>query len=255
MTGCSDLIEPALRDAFSDSISIRSDAEDCMIQFPFVRPDGDPIRLWVIEDGGSYIVSDEGETYGMLYLSGIDVETESREKRINAVKRRFGLDAAMFEIQKSVTDDELGRAVLDVYEAVSHIASLSHSRRPYAQDDFREVISNYFDEVLRYSYRTNVSVNGFAEAQTLDFELLNTPSPTYVQAIRARSSSELHRKSEDSAYKFYQVKRVDDSSQFFSLVDDERGVYSENQMKPLFADSDRVIRWSDREQISNAISV
>lgn len=254
MTGCEELIKPALRNAFLDSISIYSDDDDCMVQFPFVRSDGDPIRVWVIDNGGSYTVTDEGDTYGMLFLSGIDVEAESREARIKTVQERFGLDTAMFEVSKSTEPDKLGKAILEVYEAANHIAALTHSRKPYAQDDFRSVVANYFDTSLPYEYRTNVSVNGYAEAQTLDFEFINVARPTYMQAIRAQSGSELHRKAEDAAYKYWQVGRVEETSQFLSLIDDERGIYSENQIKPLLEERDDVIRWSNRERIPQSLA-
>jgi hypothetical protein len=255
MTGCRELIEPALRESFFDSINISDDNGDCLLTFSFVRPDGDPIRLWIIENGSSYVITDEGETYGMLYLSGINVENENRKQRIEAVQQRFGLDSALFEIQKSVTADELGSTILEVYEAVHRIASLEYSRRPYPQDDFRTFVSNYLTEKIPYGYETNVSVEGFAEPQTIDFEFVDLPQPTYMQAIRAGNGSELHRQSQDTAYRFIQVRRVQDNSKFFSLVDDERGVYSESQMRPLIADSDEVIRWSEKGRLNQALAL
>jgi len=225
-----------------------------MVILPFSRPDGDAIRLWVIDHGDSFEITDEGDTYGMLHLSGIDVDADSREKRIGAIKQRYKLDKAKYEITKKANADQLGKTLLEVYEAVQHVASLEHTRRPYPQDDFRSLVAGYLDDE-GFSYEPNATVEGYAEPQTIDFSFYNLPQPTYMQAIRANDGTELHRKCEDASYRYIQIKRVQENSRFVSVVDDDRGTYDKSQMNPLYADSDAVVQWKQRGRLPSTLQV
>jgi len=116
MNNCNSLIRPTLENAFSGNLFINEDGEDCCITLPLERSDGDFITLWVIKRGSRYQITDEGETYGLLYLSNINLDQKRRNNRIQTIQERFDLDKAKEEVSVIAEKEELGERILDVIQ-------------------------------------------------------------------------------------------------------------------------------------------
>lgn len=252
MTDCDSLIRQPILQAFDQNIHIVEDQGDCRVMLPFRRMDGDPIFLYIYEESGEYIITDEGETHGMLLTSGVDIDSEKRESRVEAVKERFNLKEAHTEVSLTASKEQLGLRILDAYQAVQWIAFLVYTRRPYSPSYFKDKVASFLRS-NDYQFKEDATVDAESEPQTVDFELSGLSQPTYLQSIQARNASDLHEKSKDTSWKWIKISRVQPDSRFVTMVDDEDGIYSKEKMNALYDDSDAVISWSERNDLAIAL--
>ncbi|WP_436900251.1 DUF1828 domain-containing protein [Halovenus halobia] len=251
MTNCKDLVWPALNSAFEESVSITDEDGECRITVPFERADRDAITLWIRREGEEYVISDEGETYGYLYLSNINLDQSRREKRLSSTKQRFDLDSAKYEIKLTTSKERLGQRLLDAIQAVQSISYLSYTRRQYTQTDFRDEVGSYLNG-KGYHYERNVDVEGDSEPHRVDFHVQNG-KPTYLDALHAEDVSTSHGMAERTAFKWVDIQAGAPEVKTIAVLDDESGEYDERTVRILSNYSDKYIPWSARGSIPDAI--
>lgn len=254
MDDCESLISQPLTDAFGRSLYVDSHQGDCRVMFPFRRVDGDPVILYVIsEDDGSYTITDDGETHGMLLTSGVDIDTDTRKERVSAAATRFDLDEAEKEVRATATRESLADRIIDVFQAAYWISFLVYTRSPYSPSYFKDRVAGFLRQ-NNIQFAEEQEVNAESEPQTVDFEILNQPSPTFLESIHARNPSDLLGKSRDTSYKWIKIERVTEDARFITMLDDEDGEFIKENMQPLFDDSDAVIPWTERDGLLEIIS-
>jgi len=251
MTDCEDIVWPALDSAFKEGVTITSEEGECHVTVPFERADRDAISLWIRREGENYVVSDEGETYGYLYLSNINLDQSRREKRLQSTKQRFNLDSAKYEVKLTAEKERLGARLLDAIQAVQSISYLSYTRRQYTQTDFRNEVGSYLDDE-GYHYERNIDIDGDSEPHRVDFHVQNG-KPTYLDAIHAEDVSTSHSMAERTAFKWVDIQAGTPDVTTITVLDDETGEYDERTVRILSNYSDEYIPWSTRGSITNAI--
>lgn len=252
MTNCNALIRDRLRDAFDGQVSIDEDQGDCRVVLPFYRVDGDPIILYVTEKDDQYQISDEGETHGMLLTSGVDIDTEKRENRVEAARERFDLDTSKTAITLTASADELGSRLLDAYQAVQWISFLIYTRRPYSPSYFRDKVAGFLRK-NELPFEEDVEVSTGSDEEEVDFRLDTHGYGTYLEAIQARNGSDLENKSRDTALKWIRINRAEPNARFITVLDDINGEFKKERMMTLFEDSDAVVPWSERDDLLEVV--
>lgn len=248
---CERLVRPDLKSAFGDSVMITDENGSCQVTVPFDRADQDVITLWIIEEGDRYIVTDEGETYGMLYLSNIDLEQERREKRLESIQSRYGLDEAKYEIRLHTGSEMLGQRILDAIQAVQSISYLSYTRRQYTMSDFREDVGEYLTE-YEYQYSRNARIEGKTEDHRVDFDIV-ADKPAYLEALHAENVSTARSMAQRTAYKWTDIQKTAPDITCISMLDDESGEFDERTINILQEYSDAYIPWSKRNGLTDVL--
>lgn len=167
MNHCEHLIIPPLKRAFENSVSVIQDEDACKVTVPFERVDQDAITLWITQRDDEYVVSDEGETYGMLYLSNINLDQERRKRRLQSIKKRFDLNEAKYEIRLIADEKSLGNRIIDAIQAVQSISHLLYTRQQYTLSDFRDDVGDFLTE-QSYYYTPNAETDGATENHRVD---------------------------------------------------------------------------------------
>jgi len=251
MTDCKDLVWPPLDSAFEEGVTVTQEGGECQITVPFERADRDAITLWIRREGEKYVITDEGETYGYLYLSNINLDQSRREKRLSSTKQRFDLDSAKYEVKLTTSEEKLGHRLLDAIQAVQSISYLSYTRRQYTQTDFRDEVGSYLDRE-GYHYERNVEVEGGSEPHRVDFHVQNG-KPTYLDALHAEDVSTSHRMAERTAFKWVDIRSGVPEAKTIAVLDDESGEFDERTVRILSDYSDKYIPWSARGSLKQAI--
>lgn len=251
MTDCEDFVRPVLRSAFEEDTSITEVDGECRVTIPFERPDGDAITLWVRPDGEKYVVSDEGETYGYLYLSNVNLDRARRARRIRRIEERFGLDSAKHEISLTASRERLGSRLLDAIQAVQSIAYLAYTRRQYTQTEFADEVRGFLDDA-GYRYERNVDVAGESEPHRVDFHLGNG-APTYLDALHAEDASTARTIAERTAFKWVDITARTPDATTVVVLDDEAGEYDERTTRILRNYSDALVPWSARDSLRGVL--
>lgn len=239
MNDCERLIRPELNSAFSDSIRFERDGDLCCVTVPFERADQDAVTLWVRQDGDSYVITDEGETYGMLYLSNVNLSQDRRRKRLQSVKQRFDLDEVKYEVKLRANKTTLGRRMIDAVQAVQSISYLLYTRRQYTQPDFRGEIGDYLSE-QSYEYTPNAKVGGVSEDHRVDYAV-RSRKRAYLEALHAEDESTAHSMAQRTAYKWTDISRANPDVILISVLDDESGEYDDRSINILTEYSDAYI--------------
>jgi len=252
MNNCNSLIRPTLENAFSGNLFINEDGEDCCITLPLERSDGDFITLWVIKRGSRYQITDEGETYGLLYLSNINLDQKRRNNRIQTIQERFDLDKAKEEVSVIAEKEELGERILDVIQAVQAISYLTYTRRQYTQTDFRADVATFLSE-LGYRYDSNPDVKGISEPHRVDFSILDQDRPTYIEALHAEDISSAKAMAQRTAYKWNDINAEIPDSHRISVIDDDSGEFGHDAERILQNWSDALIPWTQNDRLDSAI--
>ncbi len=254
MTDCEAVIRPAIANAFSEATIISEDNGDCRIAVPFERSDGDLITLWVIENGDSYVITDEGETHGMLYLSNINLERESRSRRVESIREQFDLDPVENEIRITTSEENLGRRVIDAIQAVQALSYLTYTRRQYTQTDFRDDVRNFLhDSDLRFD--NNPSVPGASGEHRVDFSIRGQSQPTYLEALHAEDASNAKSMAWRTMRKWVDIRKHGSEVFTISVLDDEAGEYDHETERILRNYSDQLVPWSQRDQLMETLRV
>lgn len=252
MKNCEPLIVPALTEAFEAGIRVESDEGACRVTVPFERADNDAITLWIEKGDNGYIISDKGDTYGMLYLSNINLDQPRRRKRLNSTQKRYNLEKAKYEVRLTASESELGQRLLDAIQAVQSISNLVLTRRQYTQSDFYDEVGTYLTEI-NMGYERNIPVSGKAEDHRVDFSIM-TSTPTYMEAIHAENVSTAHSMAQRTAYKWIDIGKRDLNIRLVSVLDDESGEYDGNTESVLEEYSDAYVRWSSRGDLQQILT-
>lgn len=255
MKDCTNILGSRLTDGFSNGVSIQQDEDDCKVVFPLERSDGDSVVLWVEQQNDDkFKITDAGETYGMLYLSNINVDLEKRENRIQTVKERYDLDEAKKEISTSVNRSELGTRLLDVAQAVQSVSYLTYTRRQYTQTDFRSDVGAYLaDNGFRYD--SNPEVTGRSETHRVDFSVHGSEQPIYIESLHAEDTTTARSMARTVGYKWSDIHLENAQAQTISVADDESGELGSDAANILETHSDVYIPWSQKDGLHQALTV
>ncbi|WP_158056540.1 DUF1828 domain-containing protein [Halorussus halophilus] len=251
MNGCDEAIRPALQEAFATEAKIESaDENGCLVTLPFQRPDLDSITLLITQSENGYIISDEGRTFGMLYVLNVDISAETRKSRMKSIKELYDLDRAKYEIRLRANEKELGTRIRDAIQAVQAISYLTYTRKSYSKNEFSDIVSAFLDK-RGVDHERNDEVMGDVGKHIIDIRIRGD-DPIYIQTVSADSMSQARTKARRTALAWDDIFDKDPSIKRISVLDDER-VADEEVDRLLFKYSDNYIPWSDKEELIGVV--
>ena len=92
-------------------------------------PDGDEVQVWVLERGGGYLVTDQGDAHRWLRTARCFHDlSEHQLSLIDEVRRSLALDGEGVELVARIDDlEKLPFAILDVALAAVRVADISYT--------------------------------------------------------------------------------------------------------------------------------
>lgn len=260
MEDCKKQLQEPLKKAFFDECSYQYSEEfgGCILEVPFMRPNMDYIRLWVKTTSGTderqeYVISDAGKTYSMLFAANLSLESTTQENTIKAVKRRYGLEKAKYEIRLTADETNLGNRLLDGIQAVASLSHLTSHRRERSLFNFRESVVRYVSE-NGLMVDENKIVEGRSRNWTVDLEAKNGHK-SYVGTIHGDNKYQADRQATKTAFMWVELNELVREIDFISVVDDLDGEIGEDSLNMLRDRSDSVVRWSEKEQLIQKLKV
>jgi len=103
----------------------------CEITTPFLDRHNDYLQIYVIQDGDQYILSDDGYILADLKMSGVDLNTEKRQRVLKTMLRGFGVDNIDGCLRIKATRKNLAQrkhALLQAMLAVNDLFLVAQSR-------------------------------------------------------------------------------------------------------------------------------
>ncbi len=221
----------------------------CSFITPFVRPDGDNIEVFAERRlSGSFVLSDMGETFAYLYLSGLAISRKLQEdaRRISA---RYGVRLEVNELVTEVRDTtDAGGALNRLTQAVMSVAALIEKRRPWVNFKFDEAIEATIIGEGK-TYDPDYDVPGATKIHRVKFHI-NSGKNLLIQPLSQSNELQATHTAERWYYHFDDIRKANPRWSNLALLDDrgERGsVWTPEARAPLQAVS-IVIPWSERER-------
>lgn len=226
----------------------------CVIVTAFTHPDLASIEIFAETTTEGYLLSDEGETLNILFVSGLVIE-DNKEllAQVRRIAEIHGVDFANSTLSIHATDDDLGQASQQLLSAIQAVSYLIYKRRQHSRTTFRDSVEELLLE-NRVIYTPNVVARGAANTHTIDF-FINSDKNIFIESIAASSVITARNKAKDVAYKWLDLRRADPRPRFAVVVDDRERrwntVWSDDEARSaLTTYSDAVIRWTtERPQL------
>jgi len=230
----------------------------CALTTPYYLPDNSRLSLSVaFPNPDEAIVSDLGETFDRLYLTGLNLSPT--DWRVLSSADRFGVRIENGEISSTVPATEVSKAIHNVSHAILDISYLSYSRAHRSPADFeRAVEKSIMDH--QWTFERNYKVVGYSASHDFDFVIMER-RPVLVEALTAREPSRANQAAKLSAFKVADSKRLEANAyfQYLCLLDDRdqertRSI-TDTALRPLRGYFDRVMPLSEFQGIDRLILV
>jgi len=103
----------------------------CEITTPFLDRHNDYLQIYVLQDGDEYILTDDGYILSDLRMSGVDLNTEKRQRVLTTMLHGFGVENVNGRLQVKASSKSLAQkkhALLQAMLAVNDLFLVAQSR-------------------------------------------------------------------------------------------------------------------------------
>lgn len=240
---------------FLDNIKSEFEAnklnDECSIVTPFYYPDFAAIEIFVHQVGNRIMLSDEGETLNMLFVNGITLEkNKDLYREAKRIASSYGTELQNSEISVIANPNKLGEASQNILGAIQAISFLIYKRRNIEHATFDDEVEKLFiSNEVNYDY--NYSIHGHANNHKVKFHV-NSNRNLLVEPVSAATIPGARSKAKLVAYKWLDIRQVNDTLRFISIVDDRNEKWStlwsdDEARNAIYTHSDEVIRWTEEQ--------
>ncbi len=224
----------------------------CEITTPFLDRHNDHLQIYIQRNNGKYILSDDGYTVSDLRQSGVEFDTEKRQRVLKAVLQGFGVTLSGKELKVETNREDLPRRKHNLLQAILAVNDLFVMGREHVASFFRE-------DVEKYLHTKNVRFIGMIKLagrsgydHTFDFAIppSNKHPERLIRAINSPSRDNIG--AFIFAWNDTRQVRSEDSKAFAFLNDDDRKVASDS-IHALEAYEITPVLWSHREEKAIAL--
>ncbi len=251
-----------LIDHFRSGFETYAVGNDCVVVTPFAYPDLASIEIYIKLKGDSYLLTDEGETLNMMFVSGLTVEANQElYRQAQRIANLHNVTLQNSELFTSASNDQLGEASYNLLNAIQAIGYLlykrSHRRYATFDDDVEELLLEY-----EVRYQPGYPVRGQANEHKIRF-YINSTRNILLEPLTATTVPSARRKAKEVAYKWLDLKQAHLSIdyQFAVIVDDRENRWDkiwadEEAQSTIMTHSDVTFRWqTEKEQLVNFLAV
>ncbi len=175
MVDCARLLATYLGN-LEEQFSVEPEGEDCILTTPFLSPDNDPIQIRLSLKGESVEMSDMGESIGFLFLHGVELKPNSRQRWFfDTTLRRLGMAASESEITTKVPVGQVLDAIIRLTEAIRSAQHIVMTAKARSRLSFSEDVAEWLTG-SKVDFRRSVDYTGAAgKHYTIDFEVAMAP--------------------------------------------------------------------------------
>ena len=237
--------------------------EGIRVRTPLMYPDGTIVDIFVLDRGGSYTLTDFGETLGWLRMQSVtDRRTPNQLRLVNDVCQTLGVEIFRGQlVLRECTLYELSEAIVRIAQAAVRVSDIWFTMRRRTVQSAAEEVSRWLDE-RRIHFNSNVkhrgmsgrvwtvdfqtySINGVAPVRPALVFLLSTPSQAAVRRVTSHVVAACHDLNE------LRIRNL--NPKFVSLFDDRAEVWREQDYR-LVSQLCSVATWSRRDDLERILT-
>jgi hypothetical protein len=224
----------------------------CLLVTPFQHYDHSFIELSVAFQEGTYILSDEGETLAMLFVSGLAIEQHSSLFHVvKQIAHEHGVTFEQEVLAIQATEETLGEKMHVLIHAIQRVGFLIYRRQHRTSRTFRDTVETLIlkTQVL---YTPDYTLRGKANTHTVDFSV-NSGRNLLIDVLRAATVSAAREKVRECAYKHLDLHFGNVTHEFVLVIDDRKSEHLQvwqdeeiqNTLKTYFAQTS--FYWSSEQ--------
>ncbi len=241
----------ALREGFEAEAV---DDKRCLIVTPFRRPDGEMVEVEAeMLPGGSFRMSDVGDSIGYLHVNGLSV-TRGVLEDIKRLSRSYGVSLDGYELTiEAANQSAWGQALHSILQATLAATDLIQKRRPYERLRFEDAVEAYLVG-QRAIYDPEYTVAGEVDTHRVRFHV-DSGRQILIQPLSPANEPSAYSWAERWAFRFNDIKQRNREWRCFAVLDDRgdrRAVWSDRALRPLRKDASPVY-WSDTSLLAAAL--
>ena len=230
-----DSISRGLPDLFECTPAPR---EGVRVRTPFTYPDGTIVDIFVLDRGGSYTLTDFGETLGWLRMQTVSEKRTANQRRLmDDVCRNLGVELYRGQlVLRDCASHEMSDAIFRVAQAAVRVSDVWFTmRHRTVQSSASTEVSRWLDE-REIKFDANVKHRGTSGIEwTIDFQTYPNGTavparPSLVFLLSTRSQTAVRRITSHVVAAYYDLDKLlihDHRPKFVSLFDDRADVWQE----------------------------
>jgi hypothetical protein len=194
-----------------------------ILKLPLLKPNGDAIDLGVEQLNDRWRISDLGDTYAALFLSGVDFETVAGGE-FRQIKANYRISEKDQELFVESPDAEPVEAIFEFAHAVQSMLALQLTVAPKEpKRDFPAIVAKFFsDQNVSFEIPSEY-IDGKTGKWKLHFVLNHARQETFVRALSAHSKSDAKTLSELAVYEIRDIKEARQLPLSVAVIADDEG--------------------------------
>lgn len=219
---CEELKSSVLR-WMGQEVECRSSERDSLIAtLPLLKPNGDSIEIGIRSIGNDrWQLSDLGDTYGTLYLAGVDLlEEYVRGDEFRQVAIAHNIKDFEKELSVEASSEVLVESLFDFVHAIQSMLALQFTIRPQQERrDFSAIVAKFLAE-RGTSFDVPERITGKTGRWKFNFVLNHIREETLVKALTVTSKAQAFSTAERSMFEIRDVQEVQEAKAVI-IADDE----------------------------------
>lgn len=211
----------------------------------------------MIIDKDKILVTDDGMTYDYLFMNGIDLFGKSNARKYNLdiiLNKNETFIYQQNEIAVYVKNkNDLGLAINRLIRSITSIQHFVYTIKEMSVRTFKEEVA----EMLfrnKVEYRQDFVIQGKTKEHKLDFYLERNNRKIVFKTLSTESAPYARRIAMETAFIFIDISELNPLLFKVSLIDDFKDVWNADTNRILTSYSDKMLRWTKREEILELIA-
>ena len=247
-------IREGLPDLYDCAVAPR---QGVRVRTPMLYPDGGVVDIFVLEQDGSYILTDFGDTLGWLRMQTINPRRTSKQiQLIDDACNTLGVECHRGQlVLRSTSAADLGETVSRLAQAAVRVSDIWFTLRSRSFDSTGTEVGEWLAE-RSIEFRQDVRHRGRStRLWTVDFQTYAADQVSLVFLLSAGSRSAARRTTEHvlaGCYDLHHLTVEFPHRRFVSLFDDVYDIWKPEDFR-ILSEVSEVALWSQLDEFENIL--
>ncbi len=226
----------------------------CEITTPFLDRHNDHLQIYLFQENGNYVLSDDGYTLSNLEMSGVDLSLPKRQRILKTILQGFGVSVVEGALRVEVHRSNLPRRKHNLIQAMLSVNDMFVMAREQVLSLFREDVEQFLraNEVRFTAMIKLAGRSGFDH--TFDFVI--PPSPKAPERLLRA----INRPTRDTAtayiFAWNDTREVRaEGTEAYAILNDEERKPSGDLLRAFRTYQIQPVLWSQRERYIDVLQL
>lgn len=229
----------------------------CLLITPFLRSDNEYIEIeLIVQPSGDIVLTDNADAIAFLETHGLNINRSRDMKRqLVSIQRRFNVNIENDEIYITTNMDSLGESIDALVNTIQDVSYLIYKK-------IRRGVVSFYDEVEKFLIKNEVRydpqfpVQGASSLHAFRFHLNGTRNKL-LEPLTATSPHSALDRAQKLAFRWVDVRDIRPVFNKVAVLDNtakRESIWEGTPTNILKEYSDKVVLWSNQEELLNTVT-